>query len=108
MGTQLGLVWVPCAGPILGSIITLIAVKQAVLPGFLALLAYSLGAGVPMLAIAYGSKSAAQKLRWLYPHMETIQRTSGILIAASAIAILLGWDNQVQVLLAPLFPTVPL
>ncbi len=108
VGTQLGLVWVPCAGPILGSIITLIAVKQAVLPGFLALLAYSLGAGVPMLAIAYGSKNAAQKLRWLYPHTETIQRTSGILIAASAIAILLGWDNQVQVLLAPLFPTVPL
>lgn len=108
VGTQLGLVWVPCAGPILGSIITLVAVKQAVLPGFLALLAYALGAGVPMLVIAYSSKNIVQKMRWIYPHMGTIQRTSGILIAASAIAISLGWDNKVQVWLAPLFPTIPL
>ena len=109
VGTQLGLVWgVPCAGPILGSIITLIAVKQAILPGFVALLAYALGAGIPMLAIAYSSQNLSRKVRWLYPHMENIQRTSGVLIAASAIAILLGWDNQLQVLLAPLFPSLPL
>jgi cytochrome c-type biogenesis protein len=108
VGTQLGLVWVPCAGPILGSIITLVAVKQAILPGFLALLAYALGAGVPMLVIAYSSKNAALKFRWLYPYMEGIQRTSGVLIAASAVAILLGWDNKVQVWLAPLFPSISL
>jgi cytochrome c-type biogenesis protein len=108
IGAQLGLIWVPCAGPILGSIITLVAVKQAVLPGFVALLAYALGAGIPMLAIAYGSKGLSQKLRWLYPHMENIQRASGVLIAASAVAILLGWDNQLQVLLAPLFPPLQL
>jgi cytochrome c biogenesis protein CcdA len=108
IGTQLGLIWVPCAGPILGSIITLVAIKQAILPGFVALLAYALGAGIPMLAIAYSSKNFSRKLRWLYPHMENIQRTSGVLIAASAVAILLGWDNQLQVLLAPLFPPLPL
>jgi cytochrome c-type biogenesis protein len=108
IGAQLGLIWVPCAGPILGSIITLVAVKQAILPGFVALLAYALGAGIPMLAIAYGSQNLSRKLRWLYPHMESIQRTSGVLIAASAVAILLGWDNQLQVLLAPLFPPLPL
>ncbi len=108
IGTQLGLVWVPCAGPILGSIITLVAVKQAILPGFVALLAYALGAGIPMLAIAYGSQNLSRKLRWFYPHVESIQRTSGVLIAASAVAILLGWDNQLQVLLAPLFPPLPL
>jgi cytochrome c-type biogenesis protein len=108
VGTQLGLVWVPCAGPILGSIITLVAVKQAILSGFVALLAYALGAGIPMLAIAYGSQNVSLKLRWLYPYMENIQRTSGVLIAASAVAILLGWDNQLQVLLAPLFPPLPL
>jgi cytochrome c biogenesis protein CcdA len=108
VGTQLGLVWVPCAGPILGSIITLVAIKQAILFGFVALLAYALGAGIPMLAIAYSSQNLSQNLRWLYPHMGNIQRTSGILIAASAVAILLGWDNQLQVLLAPLFPPLPL
>jgi cytochrome c-type biogenesis protein len=108
IGAQLGLIWVPCAGPILGSIITLVAIKQAILPGFVALLAYALGAGIPMLAIAYSSQNLSRKLRWLYPHMENIQRTSGVLIAASAVAILLGWDNQLQVLLAPLFPPLPL
>jgi len=105
IGAQLGVVWVPCAGPILGSIFTLVAVKQAVVPGFLALLCYALGAGIPMLALAYGGKGVLMQVRKLYPHTEHIQRIMGVGIALSAVAILLGWDSQLQLLLAPLFPT---
>jgi len=104
VGTQLGIVWVPCAGPLLGSIFTLVAVKQEVLAGFIALLCYALGAGIPMLGLAYGGKGLVGQLRGLYPYTETIQRVAGLGIAFSAVAILLGWDNQIQLLLAPLFP----
>lgn len=108
IGTQLGVVWIPCAGPILGSILTLVVADQELLLGFLALLAYGLGAGVPMLAFAYGSKGILQRVRGLYPHMEMIQRVSGVAIAVTAVGILLRWDVQIQLWLVPLFPPLPL
>ncbi|WP_287129327.1 cytochrome c biogenesis CcdA family protein [Candidatus Cyanaurora vandensis] len=104
VGTQLGVVWIPCAGPVLGSIITLVAVEQAVVQGFLALFAYALGAAVPMLALAYGGKGLVERTRWLYPHTELLQRIGGVVIALTAIAILLGLDSELQRWLAPLFP----
>ncbi len=108
IGTQLGVVWIPCAGPILGSILTVVVADQEILLGFLALLAYGSGAGVTMLAFAYGSKGILQQAKGLYPHMETIQRVSGVAIALTAVGILLRWDVKIQLWLAPLFPPLPL
>ncbi len=105
IGTQLGLVWVPCAGPILGSIFTLIAVEQEAITGFWALLSYAVGAGIPMLALAYGGKGLLLRVRKFYPHTALVQRISGMGIALAAVAVLLGWDTQIQLLLAPLFPS---
>jgi cytochrome c-type biogenesis protein len=34
-----------------------------------------------------------------------LQRMGGILVVSTAIAILLGWDIQIQLWLAPFFPT---
>ncbi|AGY59866.1 cytochrome c biogenesis CcdA family protein [Gloeobacter kilaueensis] len=107
VGSQLGLVWVPCAGPILGSILALSITGQAA-SAFLALLVYALGAAVPMLAFAYGSKGLVERLQLLKGHTEKLQRIGGTCIALAAIAILLGWDNQLQLWLAPLFPGSPL
>ncbi|WP_218082328.1 cytochrome c biogenesis CcdA family protein [Anthocerotibacter panamensis] len=108
VGTQLGVVWIPCAGPVLGSILALVAVEKAAFLGFLALLAYACGAAVPMLALAYGGKGLVERVRWLYPHTEKVQRIAGVAIALTAVAILMGWDNQLQLLLAPLFPPIAL
>jgi cytochrome c biogenesis protein CcdA len=53
LGTTLGLVWTPCAGPVLGSILTIIATSEHLRWEALLLVAYAIGAAVPMLAIAY-------------------------------------------------------
>ncbi len=108
VGTQLGLIWIPCAGPILASIITLIVVDQQLFSGFTALLAYALGAGLPMLGVAYGGKQITYHLRQLYPWTEFLQRLAGVAIAGAALGILLGWDQSLQRWLAPLFPPLPL
>ncbi|NJK64570.1 MAG: cytochrome c biogenesis protein CcdA [Synechococcaceae cyanobacterium SM2_3_1] len=108
IGTQLGLIWIPCAGPILASIITLIVVDQRIFSGFTALLAYALGAGLPMLGIAYGGKQILHHLRQLYPLTGILQRLAGVAIAIAALGILLGWDQSLQLWLAPLFPPLPL
>jgi cytochrome c biogenesis protein CcdA len=104
VGTQLGLVWIPCAGPVLASILTLVVVEKATVPGFLALLAYALGAGIPMLLIAYSSQWLIGHLRGITPYMGLVQRIAGVCITLAAVGILLGWDQQIQIWLAPLFP----
>ncbi len=108
LGTQLGLLWTPCAGPVLGSILILAAVHHQVVSSFSLLLAYGIGAALPLLAIAYSSRRFSQRLLSLRAHGATLQRIGGALVAGTAIAILLGWDIQVQLWLAPFFPRLPL
>ena len=104
LGTQLGLLWTPCAGPVLGSIVVLAAVQQQVSQVFGLLLAYGLGASLPLLAIAYSGRYVGRSILKLRPYSAALQRIGGGLVAATAIAILLGWDVQVQLWLSPLFP----
>lgn len=108
LGTQLGLLWTPCAGPVLGSIVVLAAVQQQVTQVFGLLLAFGVGASLPLLAIAYSGRYVGRSVLKLRPYSAALQRIGGGLIAATAIAILLGWDVQVQLWLAPLFPAARL
>ena len=106
IGTQLGVVWTPCAGSVLGSILVLAAVHHQVLSAFTLLFVYGIGASLPMMAIAYGGRYFSRRLLKLRPRAIAVQKVGGVIIVATAIAILLGWDVQIQLWLAPLFPSV--
>ncbi len=108
LGTQLGLLWVPCAGPVLGGILVLAAAEHEILGAFGLLTIFGMGAALPMLAIAYGGRTVTQRLLKLRTHSATLQRVGGVMIVFTAIAILLGWDTQVQLWLAPIFPPLTL
>ena len=104
LGTQLGLLWTPCAGPVLGGILILAAVDHQIAGAFGLLIAYGLGASIPLLAIAYGGRTLSQRLIGLRRHSAILQKVGGVLVVTTAIAILLGWDIQLQLWLAPFFP----
>jgi cytochrome c-type biogenesis protein len=106
LGTQLGILWTPCAGSVLGSILVLAAVTHDVVGAFWLLVFYGLGAGVPMLAIAYAGRAVS--LQQLRPHSQKLQRLGGLVVMGTAIAILQGWDMKIQLWLAPLFPSISL
>ncbi len=108
LGTQLGLLWTPCAGPVLGGILVLAAVHHQVIGALGLLVVYGLGAGIPLLTIAYGGRAFSRRILSLRTHTATLQRIGGVMIVMTSIAILLGWDVQVQLWLAPLFPPLPL
>lgn len=108
LGSQLGLLWTPCAGPVLASILVLAAVEHRPLQAFILLLVFGLGAGLPLLGIAYGGRHLSKRLMSLRSHSSKLQRVGGLMVVATAIAILLGWDIQVQLWLAPYFPRLPL
>ncbi len=108
LGTQLGLLWTPCAGSVLGSILVLAAVEHDAAGAFVLLASYGLGSGLPLLGIAYGGRYLSQHLLSLRAHAALLQKVGGVIVVATAIAILLGWDTQIQLWLAPIFPALPL
>lgn len=56
LGLALGIVWLPCTGPVLATILTWVAAKGDVVTGGLMLLIYSLGFAIPILGIAYSTR----------------------------------------------------
>jgi cytochrome c biogenesis protein CcdA len=108
LGSQLGLLWTPCAGPVLGSILILAAVQDNATGAFVLLVLYGLGAGLPLLLIAYGGRYLSRHLLNLRSYSAVLQKIGGGIVVVTAIAILLGWDVQIQLWLAPIFPPLPL
>jgi cytochrome c biogenesis protein CcdA len=108
LGSQLGLLWTPCAGSVLGSILVLAAVNQEILSAFILLICYGIGAGIPMLLLAYASRYFSKSFLRFRVHSQLLQRIGGVMIAITAIAIILGWDVKIQLWLAPFFPTLAL
>lgn len=106
VGASLGLVWVPCAGPILGAILTLAVTQQDLGKVILLMLAYSLGAGLPMLLIAYGGNIIVSRLKFLKEKGQLIQKISGAVLLVGVLFIALGLDVKISTGLAQLFPNV--
>jgi len=106
LGCSLGLVWAPCAGPILGAILTLAIAQANIWKVGLLMLAYSLGAGVPMLIIAYGGNWILKKLNLIKKYGATIQKIAGVLVLISVILIATGLDIAVETSLFNLFPNL--
>ncbi|MEI6328337.1 MAG: cytochrome c biogenesis CcdA family protein [Pseudanabaena sp. ELA645] len=104
LGSQLGLLWTPCAGSVLGGILVLAAVENQVFSAFVLLLFYGIGAAIPILLLAYSSRYFSKAFLRLRAHSQLLQRIGGLLISLTAIAIILGWDVKIQLWLAPLFP----
>lgn len=104
LGLMLGVIWTPCAGPVLGSILTLIATKQDLLNAAMLLLAYSIGAGIPLLLVGYGGQYVTTKVRFIAKYSRRIQQGFGLLILGLALAIHLQYDTIIQAKLLQYIP----
>lgn len=96
LGFALGLLWTPCAGPILAAITTLVATQSVGFSTLALTLTYSLGAAIPMLLIASGGKWIVQSFKVFSKHAEGIRKFFGALMVLTAIAIALNWDMLLQ------------
>lgn len=100
LGMTLGVVWTPCAGPVLASILALIATQPDLGRAGLLLACYSLGAALPMLAIAYGGRAVFERLRGIFPYAHRLQQGLGVVVVGVAVATLLHYDSQLAAWLA--------
>ncbi len=95
IGIATGLLWAPCAGPILGLILTGAALQGASVGTSGLLLAYALGAATSLaLAIWIGGRVFAALKRRLGVG-EWVRRGLGIAALLAVIAIAMGWDTGV-------------
>ncbi|WP_369349225.1 cytochrome c biogenesis protein DipZ [Stenotrophomonas sp. JAG2] len=93
IGIATGLLWAPCAGPILGLILTGAALQGASVGTSGLLLAYALGAATSLaLAIWIGGRVFAALKRRLGVG-EWVRRGLGIAALLAVVAIAMGWDT---------------
>ena len=95
LGTTLGLVWTPCAGPVLGSILTIIATSKDTAWASALLVVYAIGAAIPMLAIAYGGQAVTTRVRSIARISPKLQQGFGVVVIAFAIASYFQYDTLI-------------
>ena len=93
LGASLGLVFVPCAGPVLATVSVLAAEGRVGVRLVLLTLFYAAGAGAVLLLVALGGRRVSTRLRttrvWWRPAL-------GVIMAAAALAIVFNLDQTLQ------------
>jgi cytochrome c biogenesis protein CcdA len=100
IGGSLGLLWTPCVGPILASVISLAIAGTVTLEAALITLSYSLGTGIPMFFIMLGGRKLVQRI----PNPQNIQKVFGVIMIMTALGILLNIDRAFQTFILETFP----
>jgi cytochrome c biogenesis protein CcdA/thiol-disulfide isomerase/thioredoxin len=95
LGASLGLLFIPCGGPVLGFITTQTASLAGGKRVGLAI-AYALGAALPMLLLALGGQRAAGRIRALNLQRPAVRLALGGVLAASALLIAFNVDKSLQ------------
>jgi len=80
LGLSLGVLWIPCVGPILASILTMVALEGNAATGALTLSIYSLGFAVPMLFLAYSAHFSSSKMRLISKYDAAFKKGAGIVL----------------------------
>lgn len=104
IGLSLGVLWTPCVGPILASVIALAATSTVTATTVLIMLAYSVGTAIPMFLILIGGRKLLTKVPALQKNGARIQKIFGIIMILTAVAIALGLDRRFQTYVVTVFP----
>jgi cytochrome c biogenesis protein CcdA/thiol-disulfide isomerase/thioredoxin len=104
-GLALGVVWAPCAGPILATIATLAATQSVSLNVIFVTLAYVIGVGIPLFIFATAGSALFTKSRLLSKYTGRIQQVFGVIMIATALLIATNYDKILETKLLDLFPS---
>ena len=104
LGTTLGLVWTPCAGPVLGSILTIVATSKDTAWASAQLVVYAIGAAIPMLVIAYGGQAVTTRISSIAKISPKLQQGFGVIVIAFAIVSYFQYDTLIVAWLTSFYP----
>lgn len=93
LGVGTGLLWAPCAGPVLGLLLTSAALHGANLGTSLLLLVFAAGAGTALAAALLFGRGVAAALRRFLPAAERMRRVAGAAVLAAVAVPAFGLDS---------------
>ncbi|GLZ38200.1 cytochrome c biogenesis CcdA family protein [Actinokineospora sp. NBRC 105648] len=98
LGAIFALGWTPCLGPTLSGVLLLASSTGGnAARGYLLVVVYCLGLGVPFLLIALGARWAVRATTWLRTHGRGIQLFGGALLLVVGILLVTGlWGDLVS------------
>jgi cytochrome c biogenesis protein CcdA/thiol-disulfide isomerase/thioredoxin len=96
LGLSLGLVFVPCAGPVLTAISVAAAHHRVGATSLLVTLFYALGVTVPLLILAVIAQRATEGWSALRRHLPAVRQVAGALLAVTTLAIAFNWLGSLQ------------
>jgi cytochrome c biogenesis protein CcdA/thiol-disulfide isomerase/thioredoxin len=95
LGFATGFLWAPCAGPILGLILTGAALSGPNPRTTLLLLAYAAGAAASLAIVMLAGGKVARAFKNSLGAGEWVRRGLGVLVLLAVVAIGLGWDTGI-------------
>lgn len=107
IGVTFGAGWSPCAGPILGGILTLAASQGNPERAGVLLAVYAAGMGIPFLATAGAFGSAPGILRTVNKRLGAVTSVSGAVMVGMGAIMVLGIYQQLFVRLVSAAPWTP-
>ncbi|WP_447784592.1 cytochrome c biogenesis protein DipZ [Pseudomonas germanica] len=93
LGVATGLLWAPCAGPILGVILTGAMLQGANAQTSLLLLAYGAGSALSLGTLIFTGRGLVNRLKPSIPFTGWLRRGAGIAVLATAAVIATGFDK---------------
>ena len=105
MGLALGVVWTPCAGPILATIATLAATQSVNLATILVTFFYVLGVSIPLFIFASLGNRIFAKSRALSKYTGRVQQIFGAVMILTALLIATNYDKVLETNLLNFFPS---
>ena len=95
LGMSTGLLWAPCAGPILGLILTGAAIQGPSAHTTILLLTFALGAATSLAVALLAGKKVFSLMKKSLGAEEWIRRALGATVLLGVVAIALGWDTGI-------------
>lgn len=97
LGLSLGIIWIPCVGPLLGSVLVLVAMQGNLAYGASLLFMYSIGFALPMLIIAYSANVSAMRLRNIARYDFIVKKIAGVLLILAG--LWMAYTSQITLLI---------
>ncbi len=96
LGLSLGLVFVPCAGPVLAAIAAVGAQHHIGWRAVVLTVAFAAGAAVPLLVFALAGQYLATRMRAVRAHAATVRRVVGAVLLVTALVLSLNLTDGLQ------------